>query len=187
MRALARQAERGIMTNRLGALILTVAMATAVACGGADSVPGIEANRSDEDGLIRYGMPEGWTNTRISSGNHYTRAGMPEDPTILQVTPREYHSAVPIEQFQEGTRGKHEIQGHAIVRESTKEKNGFTVWEAVYEAHARGDDLIFHDFFLFGDGLLVEVSLGTREEDYANYAGDLSAVADSVRQANPGK
>jgi hypothetical protein len=168
-------------------MILTIAMATSVACGGADSAPGIEANRSDEDGLIRYGMPEGWTNTRISSANHYTRADMPEDPTILQVTPRNYHPAAPIEQFQEGTRGKHEIQGHAIVRESTKVKNGFTVWEAVYEAHARGDDLIFHDFFLFADGLLVEVNLGTRKEDYDNYVGDLLAVVDSVRQANPRK
>ena len=174
------------MTNRLGSLILSIVMATVVACGGADSAPGIEANRSDEDGLIRYGMPAGWTNTRISSGNHYTRAGVPEDPTILQVTPRVYDPSVPIEQFQEGTRGKHEIQGHAIVRESTIEKNGFTVWEAVYEAHARGDDLMFHDFFLFADGLLVEVSLGARKDDYDSYVGDLRAVVDSVRQANPG-
>ena len=175
------------MTNRRGSLILSIVMVTVVACGGADSAPGIEANRSDEDGLIRYGMPAGWTNTRISSGNHYTREGMPKDPTILQVTPREYHPSVPIEQFQEGTRGKHEIQGHAIVRESTTEKNGFTVWEAVYEAHARGDDLMFHDFFLFADGLLVEVSLGTRKEDHDSYVGDLLAVVDSVRQADPGK
>ena len=172
------------MTKRLGLLILTIAMATVVACGGADSAPGIEANRSDEDGLIRYGMPEGWTNTRISSGNHYMREGMPEDQTILQVTPREYRPAVPIHQFQEGTRGKHEIQGHALVRESLKEKNGFTVWEAVYQAHVRGDDLVFHDFFLFADGLLVEVSLGTRKEDYDKYVGDLVAVVNSVRQAN---
>jgi len=175
------------MTNKLGSLILTIAMAMTAACDGAGSASGLDANRSDEDGLIRYGMPEGWTNTRISSGNHYTREGMPEDPTILQVAPREHHPSVSIEQFQEGTRGKHEVQGHTIVRESTGDKNGFTVWEAVYAANVRGDDVIFHDFFLFADGLLVEVSLGTHEEQYDSYIGDLQAVVDSVRQANPGK
>lgn len=175
------------MTNRLGSLILTITMLMTVACGGAGSAPGLDANRSDEDGLIRYGMPAGWTNTRISSGKHYTREDMPEDPTILQVAPREHHPSVSIEQFQEGTRGKHEIQGHAIVRESTTEKNGFTVWEAVYEAHVRGDDVIFHDFILFADGLLVEVSMGTRKQDYDSYVGDLVAVVNSVRQANPGR
>ena len=174
------------MTNRPGSLILIIAMTMAVACGGASSVPAIEADRTDEDGLIRYGMPEGWTNTRISSGNHYTREGMPEDPTILQVAPREHHPAVTIEQVQEGTRGKHEIQGHAIVRESTKDKNGFTVWEAVYEAHIRGDDVVYHDFFLFADGLLVEINLNTRKKDYDSYVGDLLAVVDSVRANNPG-
>ena len=44
--------------------------------------------------------------------------------------------------------------------------------------------MIFHDFFLFADGLLVEVSLGTRKEDYDSYVGDLVAVVNSVRQAN---
>lgn len=175
------------MTNKLRSLILTIAMVMTAACGGAGSAPGIDADRGDEDGLIRYGMPEGWTNTRISSGYHYTREGLPEDPTVLQVAPRKRHPSVSIEQLQEGTRGKHEIQGHAIVRESTKDKNGFTVWEAVYEAHVRGDDVIFHDSYLFTDGLLVEVSLGTNKEFYDTYVGDLLAVVDSVREANPGQ
>jgi hypothetical protein len=92
---------------------------------------------------------------------------------------------VTIEQVQEGTRGKHEIQGHAIVRESTTDKNGFTVWEAVYEAHIRDDDVIYHDFFLFADGLLVEINLNTRKKDYDSYVDDLLAVVDSVSANNP--
>lgn len=174
------------MKNRLGSLILTIAVSMMVACGGAGPAPEIAADRSDEDGLIRYGMPEGWTNTRISSGNHYTREAAPEDQSILQVTPRAYQTSVSIEQFQEGTRGKHEIQGHALVRESMAEKNGFTTWEAVYEANVRGDDVIYHEFFLFTEGLMVEVSLGTLKRDHDRYVNDLVAVANSVRPADPG-
>jgi len=168
------------------ALSLILAMILVAACGGTGSGSGIEANRTDEKGLIRYGMPEGWTNTRISSGNHYTREGMPQDPTILQVAPREHHPAVTIEQVQEGTRGKHEIQGHTIVHESTDDRNGFTIWEAVYAAHVRGDDLVFHDFYLFADGLLVEVNLNTYKKDHNSYVGDLRAVVESVIANKPG-
>ena len=41
------------MTRRLGSLVLTIVMATAVACGGADTAPGIEANRSDREEVIQ--------------------------------------------------------------------------------------------------------------------------------------
>lgn len=172
--------------NRPSAPVLIVAMTLVVACGGTGSGPGLEANRTDEEHLIRYGMPDGWTNTRISSGNHYTREATPEDPSILQVAPREHHSAVTIKQVQEGTRGKHEIQGHTIVHESTDEKNGFTVWEAIYEANVRGDDMVFHDFYLFTDGLLVEINLNTYKNLHERYVGDLRAVVDSVRANEPG-
>jgi hypothetical protein len=172
------------MKKRRGVIPLVIAMALVAACGG--SAPGIEADRSDEDGLIRFGMPQGWTNTRISSGRHYTREGMPEDPTVLQVAPREHHPAVTFAQVQEGTRGKHEVQGHSIIRESTKDKNGFTAWEAVYEANVRGDDVVFHDVFLYTDGLLVEISLNARKNDYDSYVGDLLAVVESVRANDTG-
>lgn len=173
------------MTKKYRSLILVILTTMAVACGNSSTGPAIEADRVDEDRLIRYGMPEGWTNTRISSGRHYTREGMPDDPTILQVAPRKNPSSVTIEMVQEGARGKHELQGHTIVRESTMDKNGFTRWEAVYEAYARGEDVVYHDFFLFADGLLVEINLNTREADHGSYVGDLLAVVDSVAANNP--
>ena len=46
---------------------------------------------------IRYGIPEGWTKARISSGNHYTRTedydNCVDDPIAVVNTVRRANSA----------------------------------------------------------------------------------------------
>ena len=63
-------------------------------------------------------------------------------PAILGVIPMRRGSAPSIEQVREGTAGKHEIQGHEMIREDISDMNGFTVWEAVYETETRGQDVV---------------------------------------------
>jgi hypothetical protein len=162
-------------------LVLTSITVLLSAC----SNPDIPTNSTDSDGLVRYAMPDGWTNTEISGGDHYMRADI-EDSPMLAVVARErvQREASPtILQVQESTKGKHEVQKHTLIEESTRTRNGFTVWEAIYEARPKGKDVIYHDVFLFTDALQVEVSLNAYPQDHKTFEADLRTVVESV-QAN---
>jgi hypothetical protein len=162
--------------------LLAAGLASAlIACSGSDSGSVAEPNRTDSDGLIVYAMPDGWTNTRISTGDHFSREAQPDDPTVLGVVARKRHPSVSIEQIQTGTIGKHELQGHKLVEQSTTDRNGFTVWEALYEADIRGQSAVFHNYFLFSDDLQVEVSLNTPGNEYESLLPDLHTVVESVQ------
>ncbi len=156
--------------------LLSFMVVLLAACSDAEVV----ANRTDSDGLIRYAMPDGWTNTKISSGDHYTRVGI-EDSPVLGVVARRRTSAPSIQQVQDGTKGKHEMQGHALIKESTRTHNGFTIWETVYEANLRGQEAVLHDVFLFSTSLQVEVNLNAPRQDHDKFVSDLLAVVDSVK------
>jgi len=166
-----------MMHGTVKLLIVTFITWQLTACGN----PGIERNRLDSDGLVRYAMPSEWTNTVISSGDHYTRVGESGDSPVLAVVARPRNSVPTIEQIQEGTKGKHVVQGHTLIEESTNEQNGFTVWEAIFEAKPRGQNVIYHDVFLFTDELQVEVNLNASRSDYEKLYPDLRFVADSVQ------
>ena len=173
--------------KRLGTVVIAVTIAwTTAACSDAQQSSHIAVTHSDAAGLIEYGMPDGWTNTRISTGNHYTREGRPDDPAVLGVIPMRRGSVPSIEQVKEGTAGKHEIQGHEMIMEETSDMNEFSVWEAVYEAEIRGQDVILHDYFLFTDELQVEVHLNTTREEYEDFLPDLRTVVGSVRARSAG-
>jgi len=146
------------------------------ACGDA----GIVANRTDSNGLVRYAMPDGWTNTNISSGDHYKRVDVEKSP-VLAVVARQRSSVPTIQQVQEGTKGKHEAQRHTLTKESSRTQNNFTVWEAVYVATLRGQEVIFHDVYLFSDALQVEVSLNASRQDHEKFEPNLQSVVASVR------
>ena len=175
------------VVNRVGAVLAAALIVWSLAaCSDAQQSPQIEATHTDADGLIEYAMPDGWANTRISSGNHFTRDDRPDDPAVLGVIPMRRGSAPSIEQVQEGTAGKHEIQGHEMVMEEVSELNGFSVWEAVYEAEIRGQEVILHDYFLFTDELQVEVHLNAAREEYEDFLPDLRTVVGSVRARSAG-
>jgi hypothetical protein len=125
-------------------------------------------------------MTEGWTNTKISSGDHYTRVGAEESP-VLAVVARRRTSAPTVQQVQAGTKGKHEAQGRTLISESSRTRNGFTVWEAVYEANLRGQEVVLHDVYLFSDALQVEITLNASRLDHEKFESDLQAVAASVQ------
>ena len=156
------------------------------ACSDTQQSPQIEATHADSDGLIEYAIPDGWTNTRISTGNHFTRDDRLDDPAVLGVIPMRRGSVPSIEQLKEGTAGKHEIQGHEMIMEAVSELNGFSVWEAVYEAEIRGQEVTLHDYFLFTDELQVEVHLNAAREEYENFLPDLRTVVGSVRARSAG-
>jgi len=156
--------------------VLTLMTLLLAACGGPDVVP----DRTDSDGLIRYAIPDGWENTSISSGDHYKREGIENSP-ILAIVARQRTSAPTNQQVQEGTRGKHELQGHALLDESTRMQNGFTVWEAVYEANLRGQEAILHDVYLFSDALQVEINLNASRQDHEKFIPDLQVVVASLQ------
>ena len=164
------------MNSKFKFFVLTFMTFLIAACGD----PQVVADRTDSDGLIRYAMPDGWTNTKISSGDHYTRVGV-EDSPVLAVVARQRTSAPTVQQVQEGTRGKHEVQGHTLIKESTRTQNEFTVWDAVYEASLRGQEVVLHDVYLFSDALQVEVTLNASRQDHEKFAPDLQAVVESVQ------
>lgn len=163
--------------NRL--LVLSSMILLLASCTDAEVV----ANRTDSDGLIRYAMPDGWTNTTLSSGDHYTRVGIENSP-VLGVVARQRKSAPTVQQVKDGTKGKHELQRHVLIKESTRKQNGFTVWETVYEANLRGQEAVLHDVFLFSDSLQVEVNLNTPQQDYEKFVSDLRTVVSSVKVRN---
>lgn len=168
------------MNTIIRLFVLTSVAALLAACGS----PEIPTNQTDRRGLVRYAMPDGWVNTEISTGDHYTRAGV-EDSPILAVVARERvqrEAAPTIEQVQEGTKGKHEIQKHTLIEDSTRTQNGFTVWEAVYEAKPSGKDVIYHDVFMFTDALQVEVNLNGYPQDHEQFIPDLQTVVESLRR-----
>lgn len=172
---------------RIGAAIVFIVTTSAlVACGDSQSFSQIEATESDADGLIEYAMPEGWTNTRISSGNHFSRADEIDDSAILGVVPRKRGSAPSVDEVRIGTTSKHEFQGHKLITEETSNMNGFFVWEAVYEAEIRGRDVILHDYFLFSEELQVEVHLNAARERYEEFLPDLRTVVGSIRARSAG-
>lgn len=167
------------MNSNFELLIFTSITLLLAAC----SSPEIPTNSTDSKGLIRYAMPDGWTNTKISTGDHYTRVDI-EDSPILAVVARERvqrEAAPTIPQVQEGTKGKHEVQQHTLIEESTRSRNGFTVWEAVYEARPKGKDVVYHDVFLFTDALQVEVNLNAYPQDHEKFEPDLQTVVQSVQ------
>ncbi len=166
------------MNRRTGLFVLTLLILLLGAC----DKPEVVTNRTDSGGLVRYAMPDGWTNTEMSSGDHYTRVGIDNSP-VLAVVARRRTSSPTVEQVQEGTKGKHEMQSHALLKESSRTQNGFTVWEATYEANLRGQEVIFHDVYFFSDALQVQVYLNASRQDHEKFAPDLQAVVESVQVA----
>ncbi len=164
------------MNRVIRLFVLTLVTFLLAACGDVE----VAADRTDSDGLIRYAMPDGWTNTKISSGDHYTRVDVEESP-ILAVVARQRTSVPTVQQVQEGTKGKHAVQGHTLIKESSRTQNGFTVWEATYEASQRGQAVVLHDLFLFSDALQVEITLNASRQDHEKFEPDLQAVAASVQ------
>lgn len=161
-------------------LVLNMMTLTLFGCGGGSPCADIEPNQRDSKNLVEYSIPAGWTNTRISTRNHFTREGRPNDATVLGVVATTLHSSITIEQIKEGTTGKHELQGRTRISEVDRSMNGFTVWETVYEAKIRTQEVIFHDIFLFAKNLQVVVNLNTTKTNYQSYLPGLLAVADSV-------
>ena len=164
------------MNSKINFIVLIGAIILIVACDNTEVV----ADRVDSDGLIRYAMPGGWENTKISSGDHYTRVGVEGSP-VLAVVARQRTSAPTVQQVQEGAKGKHELQGHSLTTESTRMQSGFTVWEAVYVTSQRGQEIVLHDVYLFSNALQVEINLNASRQDHDKFVPDLQAVVKSVQ------
>jgi hypothetical protein len=147
----------------------------------------IATNQVDSKGLVSYFMPEGWTNSRISSGNHYTRVGRPKDPTVMSVQTVPGPNSLSIEQIIENRKGKLEMQGFTEVRSSDREERGFVIWEGVFEGERRGEAVIWHDHLFFSHELSFEVNLIARQQEFEEYLPDLLTVLESVRLAEPGQ
>jgi hypothetical protein len=141
----------------------------------------VEPNSEDSRALVSYFMPEGWVNTRLGTGDHYTREGGPKNPTVLGVIAHRRPSAVTMSFVMTNRAGKHDVQGHTKIEVKEYSKNGFTVWEGVYELKHAGRQAIWHDHMMLIDGYMVEVHLIAPKDEYAQYAHDLQTVVDSVR------
>ncbi|XOV83495.1 MAG: hypothetical protein ACFHXK_22005 [bacterium] len=140
-----------------------------------------DERRTDPDKLVSYIMPLEWNNTHFANGRHFQRADNPANKAILAVVPEVRDEYMTLEQTRSGRSRVHEIQGRKQVYSAVKQINEFEVWEAIWEANIRGDDVIMHDFMMFSDTRLVEVHLIASTVDYPEFLPDLRKVVASMR------
>lgn len=157
-------------------MLLVVLAALTASCAVAS-----DARISGHKDLVTYVMPSGWNNERFANGRHYQRADDPDNKAILAVMPEVRDEYMTLEQTRTGRTGVHEVQGHKQVYSAETQINEFEVWESIYAANIRGDDVIMHDFMMFSATRVVEVHLIAGVEDYQAFLPDLRAVVASVQ------
>lgn len=164
-------------------VLLFLALLAAAGASPAENSAGdsAEVRRTDPDNLVSFRLPALWNDDHFANGRHFQRADRPDDKAILAVLAELREHYPTLEQIRTGRTGVHQTQGHRQVSSDEKQINGFDVWEAVYTANVRGDDVIMHDFMMFSDTRFIEVHLIAAEADYETYLPDLLAVVDSMR------
>ncbi len=165
------------MNTRLISLLLTAIVLTVIGL-----VFSASAERLGEPkGLVTFEMPGEWSNDRFGNGRHYTRDGSSDDPNILAVVPELKDEYMTLETMSKGRKQVNLAQDHRLVSERVHRINGFDVWEAVYEAEIRSQNVVFHTYLMFSDTLMIDVHLNASKDVYKTYLPDLRRLAHSVR------
>lgn len=170
------------ITMRILALLVMLA-----GCDGVASTASEPPNRIDKTGLVEFYLPPGWMDLPSSQKSRFVPEGADRDNALLGVIPTAEHRPPDIDWFWQNTIAKHEIQKQKLISETSSNLNGFEVREAIYEAERKGQQLIYHDYFLFSERLQIELHLNGTKEAYQRCAQDLITLAQSLRElAEPG-
>jgi hypothetical protein len=148
----------------------------------------VATNQVDSKGMIAYYIPEGWTDERLNSGDHYTRDGLPDDPSVMsvQVVPGPMGKRTTAEIIK-NRKGKLEQQGFAEIKSSEAQGRDFYVWQGIFEGERRGEGVAWRDYLFFGDDFYFEVNLIAPTQVIDEYVPDLLTVAESVQLAEAGE
>lgn len=157
-----------------------------VACGGTVGGDSLPRDKVDRNGLVEFGTPAGWNNEDSNSGRHFSRNDPAEDQAMIYVDALDRPPSLGVDFIWEQTKAKHEIQEQVLKGETARNANGFDLREAVYEAEVRGQNVIYHDVFLFRDKLQVQMSLNAASDVYPAYVDDFLAMVNSVRPLDAG-
>ena len=103
------------------------------------------------------------------------------DPvTLILTVEAEPPDATTLADLARGRSIVHEAQGHAEQSSRRYRLNGLDAWEGVYRATLRGDEVVFHDVLLMGTGTLMDISLTTYADRYADEVSELTELLGSI-------
>lgn len=168
--------------QNLSRLLLAVAATCALlACGETSSAERLTADRTDRDGLIEFGIPAGWSRTGTGERNLHFKRDDPAENQIMIGIAAFGRPALSNDDLWVNLKGKHEIQGHALVEEKSTTMNGFEVREGTFSAEVKGQTIVYHNVFLLTDMLWVDLNLNADQKMYESYLSDFRAIVGSVR------
>ena len=168
-------------------LTLSYLLLALAGCSGDAPSVAEPPNTQDGEGLVEFFLPPGWVRLPSSRSSRFVPDGADRENAMLGVVPEELYPSYDIATFWANTKGKHEIQGQSLVRESSSTLNGFELREAVYEAQRNGQTVVYHDYFLFSDALQIELHLNATEDAHRRLSADLQTLAASVRELPRGE